>query len=143
MGVLRKMPIPPVSKTDMNRIAEVARKFRQKATKQSLISGEFGGNPKAKKHLLALDAEILRLYDLSPKLERELLDFFAGHQRKGLGFAFDRYFPEDFELYLHLHEYLSQGFKNSTAASLLKTHQTFDTPEVSEALRRATEDFEE
>jgi len=143
VGVLRKMPIPPVSKTDMNRIAKLARKFRQQATKQSLISVEFGCNPKAKKHLLALDAEILRLYDLSPKLERELLDFFAGHERKGLGFAFDRYFPEDFEPYIHLHEYLSGAFANSTAASLLKTHRTFDTPEVSEALRRATEDFEE
>ena len=143
VGALRKMPIPPASKADMNRIAKLARKFRQEATRQSLISGEFGGNPKAKKHLLALDAEILRLYDLSPKLERELLDFFAGHERKGLGFAFDRYFPEDFEPYLHLHEYLSTAFRNSTAASLLKTHRTFDAPEVSEALRRATEDFEE
>ena len=142
-GVLRKMPIPPVSNTDMNRIAKLANKFRREATRQSLISGEFGGNPKAKKHLLALDAEILRLYDLSPKLERELLDFFAGHERKGLGFAFDRYFPEDFEPYIHLHEYLSGAFANSTAASLLKTHRTFDAPEISEALRRATEDFEE
>ena len=34
--------------------------------------------------LFSIDAEILRLYDLPPKLERQLLDFFAGHQRKDL-----------------------------------------------------------
>ena len=58
-------------------------------------------------------------------------------------FRLDRYFPADFEPWLHLHEYLSEGFENASAGAMLKSHRTFDASEVSEALRRATEDFEE
>ena len=92
---------------------------------------------------LHLDSLILDLYDLPPRLERGLLDLFAGNNRVGVPFQLDRYFPEDFEPLLHLHEYLSEEFQNSQASALLKSHKTFSQPEVSEALRRATEDFEE
>ena len=137
------MPTPFVSKTEMDRITGLAKDFWDWATQWDFLSGGSKGCAKARSQLLALDAEILRLYDLSPKLERELLDLFAGHQRKGVGFDFTRYFPKNFEPWLHLHEYLSEGFQNSSAAALLKTHRTFDEPEISEAFRRATEDFEE
>jgi uncharacterized protein YhdP len=90
-----------------------------------------------------LDALVLMAYDLPPQTERQLLDLFAGHRRVGVPYRLDRYFPADFEPCLHLQEYLSPAFKGSTADSVLAVHRTFESPEVSEALRRATEDFED
>ena len=39
--------------------------------------------------MLRVDAEVLRLYELPPKLERQLLDLFAGWPRLGVPFSFD------------------------------------------------------
>ena len=97
----------------------------------------------ARRHLVALDAEVLRLYDLSPKQERELLDLFTGHRRAGVPFQFDRYIPGEFEPWLRLHEYLSEDFQRSTAGALREAHRDIHSPELDEALRRAVEDFEE
>ena len=49
-----------------------------------------------KQALLALDAEVLKLYDLPPALERQLLDLFTGVERKGVGCDFRGYYPPGF-----------------------------------------------
>src|SRR5205823_5536991 len=56
-----------------------------------------------KQALLAIDAEVLKLYDLPPRLERQLLDLFAGVERKGVGCDFRGYYPPGFTSYLPLH----------------------------------------
>jgi hypothetical protein len=42
-----------------------------------------------------VDAEVLRLYALPPKIERELLDFFAGVPRVGVPFVQTEYIPRE------------------------------------------------
>ena len=37
--------------------------------------------------MLQIDAEVLRLYDLPPRLERQILDLFAGWERQGVPFV--------------------------------------------------------
>ena len=91
--------------------------------------------------LLNIDAEVLHLYDLPPRLERELLDLFAGHQRAGVPFSFDRYYPEGFEPWFSLHEYLSQEYKSSTAGALRSRRQTTPPEELLAALHHAAEAF--
>ena len=61
-------------------------------------------------HLRALhwrvDAEVLKLYSLPPKLERELLDFFDGVPRVGVPFTQEGYIPLNFRDLNTLDEYL-------------------------------------
>ena len=50
------------------------------------------------KHLhWRMDAEVLSLYDLPAKLERQLLDYFTGERRVGVPFEQTEYFPKGFE----------------------------------------------
>jgi hypothetical protein len=58
---------------------------------------------------LSVDVEVLRLYELPPPLERELLDLFAGWPRVGVPFRFDGYFPPHFGDCLPLHDLLAIG----------------------------------
>ncbi len=73
--------------------------------------------------LLRVDAEVLKLYNLSPRLERRLLDLFPGVERKGVGCKFGDYFPADFKPYIPLHEYISEEYQRSTAGELSRNFQ--------------------
>jgi type I restriction-modification system DNA methylase subunit len=70
---------------------------------------------KVKQALLALDAEVLKLYDLPPRLERQLLDLFTGVERKGVGCDFRGYYPPGFTSYLPLHMVISDRFQRAAA----------------------------
>lgn len=63
-----------------------------------------------KEHLRALhwrmDAEVLRLYGLPAKLERELLDLFCGVARRGVPFHQERYIPRVCAAVETLHDFL-------------------------------------
>ena len=69
---------------------------------------------------MKIDAEVLRLYDLPPRLEKQLLDFFAGHERKGIDFKFHDYYPKEFNSYIPLRMYISEEFQNSTVENVKK-----------------------
>lgn len=68
-----------------------------------------------KQALLALDAAVLKLYDLPPRLERQLLDLFAGVERKGVGCEFRGYYAPGFTSYLPLHMVISDRFERAAA----------------------------
>jgi hypothetical protein len=93
--------------------------------------------------LVAIDAEVMRLYDLPPRLEKQVLDLFTGWNRPGVDFELDRYFPEGFQSCIPLHEYLSEEFQKSTADFVKRWVDETRSPELIEALRTATESFKE
>ena len=68
-----------------------------------------------KQALLALDAEVLKLYDLPPRLERQLLNLFTGVDRKGVGCDLRSYYPPGFQSYLPLHMIISEDFQRAAA----------------------------
>lgn len=68
--------------------------------------------------LLDIDAEVMRLYDLSPQQERQLLDLFWGDTRRRVPFDFQGYFPPNFEPWIPLHTYISPGFAKSRAETI-------------------------
>ena len=73
----------------------------------------------ANKTLLQIDAQILKLYQLSPRLERKLLDFFWGHKRR-VPFNFSGYIPPTFESWIPLHVYISKEYQESTIRDTLR-----------------------
>ncbi len=73
----------------------------------------------AKKILLQIDAEILKLYKLPPRLERKLLDIFWGQQRS-VPFEFRGYIPPDIDSWIPLHIYISEQFNEATPDKIMK-----------------------
>ncbi len=92
------------------------------------------GSPnRARRVLLEIDAIILKGYNLPPRLERELLDFFRDEKRP-VPFEFGDYFPEDFTPTIPLWMYISEEFQKCTAGHLLKTIPKITDPVLIEAL---------
>jgi N-6 DNA Methylase len=92
-------------------------------------------NLTAEQLLLKIDATILRAYDLPPRLERKLLDYFNGFAAKRpVGFLVGDYFPANFSPTLPLHVYLSPEFRKSTAKNLLAVVPEITDPVLIAAL---------
>ncbi len=93
----------------------------------------------AKNILLQIDAEILKLYALPPRLEKQLLNVFWGKQRS-VPFEFKGYYPPDFNSWIPLHIYLSQQYRESTPKNILGRIPTIK-PELIQYLKTVgTED---
>ncbi|MDE0431294.1 MAG: N-6 DNA methylase [Caldilineaceae bacterium] len=69
--------------------------------------------------LHVIDAEILKAYDLEPRLERTLLDYFNGYSRLG-PVEFTGYFPPAFKPFIPWHLYISEDFKKANVKETLK-----------------------
>ena len=81
-------------------------------------------NPdKAKEILITIDAEILKLYDLPPRLERQLLDIFWGDTRRRVPFRFNGYIPPENESWIPLHVFISKQYQSATPEKILKKIQ--------------------
>ncbi|MBI4685475.1 MAG: N-6 DNA methylase [Nitrospirae bacterium] len=73
----------------------------------------------AKNILLQIDAEILKLYSLPPRLEKKLLDIFWGQQRP-VPFEFTGYIPVEIDSWIPLHIYLSEQCRESTPRKIME-----------------------
>lgn len=91
--------------------------------------------------LLAMDAAVLRAYDLPPRLERQLLDLFTGVERKGVGLdgpdgksTFRGYYPPGFTSALPLHMVISEQFERARADKTAERFKPGDSPHVRDVL---------
>ena len=86
----RLFPIPRLSPEDATAITDAVQQYRERV--RSRDAAFFGGTDDAavRDALVAMDAEVLRVYDLSPKLERQLLSLFDGVERVGVGLSVRR-----------------------------------------------------
>jgi hypothetical protein len=135
-GILKNMPVHFEGK-DLSKIDSLAQEYFTLDSSKYVLRDIKSLNKKKRQCLVAIDAEILRLYNLPPRLEKMLLDFFAGVQRKGVDFKFDRYYSEGFEPYIPLHIYISEEFQNSTVENVKRWVEENRTPEVIEAFKTA------
>ena len=87
----------------------------------------------ARRSLLEIDAILLRAYNLPPRLERELLDFFRGFKRR-VPFDFTEYFPANFGPTIPLWMYLTTDFANCNSNFLLASIPKIDDPALVDAL---------
>jgi len=137
--LMRRLPIPKATDSQMQYIAQLARSYLDLVNQPGLQSPH--RDETARSTMLRLDAEVLRLYDLPPRFERELLDLFAGHQRVGVPFSFERYYPDGFQPWFSLHEYLSPEYQSSTAGAMRLRKPSTPPEELLTALHHAAEAF--
>lgn len=94
------------------------------------------GEPKSRRILLQLDAEILRAYNLPPWLERSLLELFRD-ERRPVPFDFGNYFPRDFTPTIPLWRYASPDFDQCNGRRLLEIMPKVTHPALVGALEEA------
>jgi len=140
-GILKNIPVN-LEYNDLSKIDSLAKEYFSLDSEEYAFRDIQSLNEDKMQCLLAIDAEILRLYNLPPRLEKKLLDFFEGVQRKGVAFKFERYYPAGFDSYIPLNIFISEEFNNSTVGNITKWVEENRTPAVIEALEKATEDFQ-
>ncbi len=141
-SVIYEIPFPPEGQ-DLSKLELLVQSYFEFDNTEFKLKNEDKYRLDKKQCLLDIDAEILRLYDLPPRLEKQLLDFFEGVKRKGVNFKFDRYYEKGFGSYIPLHIYISKEFKNSTVEKVMKWVEKNRKPEIIDAFKRAEEDFED
>jgi len=138
-----EIPVPQPSPDQVGSLVEAVRAYFSvcDAFQGALLGGT--DDARARDLLLGIDATILRMYDLPPRLERQLLDLFAGYQRQGVPFRFERYYPEGFRPWIPLRVYLSAEYARSTAGELRRQWKPVKSAAVLAALGCAVEAFSE
>ncbi len=135
----RAMRIPDFDDAKMKRITSAARNYLTYVRRDPVaILQQPINSQQACTLLLRVDCEVLKLYNLPRELERQLLDYFAGWQREGVPFKFDRYFPEHFTDPISLSDYLAitadwpETNKRRAALIRKKVDRTIDSEEREE-----------
>ena len=90
-------------------------------------------NESAAKALNDIDAAVLEAYDLPPRLERQLLEYFRNDDRPTMH-AWTHWFPENFQAYVPLRMYLSDAFKRAASGWVLNVFRPLPEEEAA-ALR--------
>jgi hypothetical protein len=143
VGTMRKMPIPATRADHFSRLRSAALTYLDLTNQLHGFMRLQPSEANIRSALLSLDAEVLKLYDLPPRLERQLLNLFERVERKGVGCKFTGYYPSDLRAFVPLHELISDVYSRSTAGSLRERHKPADSPEIISALRTASEAFTE
>jgi hypothetical protein len=98
---------------------------------RALFSSDFDNT--AANALNDIDAAILAAYDLPPRLERQLLEYFRNDERPTVH-AWKHWFPENFQAYVPLRMYLSDVFQLAASGWVLDVFRPLPEEEAA-ALR--------
>jgi hypothetical protein len=130
-------PVPSSLNNRTQAIESAAFAYLDAVEASALAFMESDKKGEVKKALLALDAEVLKLYDLPPRLERQLLDLFTGVERKGVGCDFRGYYPPGFTSCLPLHMIISDRFQRAAADITVERFKPGESEHVRELLSNA------
>ena len=127
--LLKLLPMP---KRALGRVVESMKKYRSAsaaASAEALRPAE--SDDVLNRLLIEVDAEVLRAYDLPPRLERRLLEFFRGHEHeRRVNHPFHGWLPENFTAYMPLHEYLGPLVERNRGAWALEAFTPAPEEEV-------------
>lgn len=140
--LIAELPLPHNWRKCKSSLVAAAEHYRSSVVPKTKFELHPESDSTVSRSLLALDAEVLKLYDLPPRLEYQLLDLFTGVQRRGVGCDFRGYYPPGLTTYVPLHELISEDYARSTLGRFRETQRTV-SPDVLAALRTATESFGE
>jgi hypothetical protein len=104
--LLKLLPIP--KHHGFGEVVEAVHRYREaRAVAQANGLQPSGTDELLSRLLVAVDAQVLKAYELPPRLERRLLEFFRGHDHeRRVGHLFGGWIPEGFTAYIPLHEYI-------------------------------------
>ena len=94
--LLKQLPMP--KREDLEGIAQAVRRYRaaRVAEHKDTLEPREEANALLNRLLIQIDAEVLKAYDVPPRLERRLLEFFRGHEHeRRVGHPFRGWLPED------------------------------------------------
>jgi hypothetical protein len=137
--IVQQIPVPSFTPQQIQAIVTLVQEYR--ACREQWIAGSYshlGFEDRCRDLTLRVDAEILAAYDLAPRLERKLLDYFEGFSRPG-PVAFDRYYPPDFRPSVPWRVFISEEFQNSTAVQTLARLPVLHDSAISEVVRDLSE----
>lgn len=142
-GTVEKMPIPDASREEIDVVVQAAQVYL--AVAKSSVEPMAGAPDEmaVKDALLRMDAEVLRLYDLPPGLERQVLDIFSGKNRPGVGCQFDGYFPPDFNAWIPLHEYISAEYQKAASSEAIQRCEPIKSRDIVAAIKETAHLFDE
>lgn len=133
--LLRQIPVPNLNSAQDRAVAMAVQQYLQ--IRNEHLNGTIPDD-EAKviyPELIAqIDAETLKAYDLPPRVERSLLDYFTDQLRPGPA-DFERYFPSDFTPHLPWHRYISEEMNTASAKSTLSRLPVIDDLLVSNVVR--------
>jgi type I restriction-modification system DNA methylase subunit len=143
VGTMQKMPVPRWSPSHAALIEQAAMRYRKLAASPGQLFNDEATPKGIRKALLEMDAAVLQAYDLPPRLERQLLDLFAGVPRKGVGCTFTGYYSPGFSSSLPLHMLLSERFQRAAADVTSDRFKPGQSEHVRQALAAAAADTDE
>ena len=92
VGEWNEFPLPAIIPESARAIESAVNRYLDAVDADQSAFMEADTKDAVQQALLALDAEVLKVYDLPPRLERQLLDLFTGVERKGVGCEFRGYY---------------------------------------------------
>jgi hypothetical protein len=132
VNLLEQIPIPHIHAMDAEKISRLVQSYLiarsqlgNDATKRAVVEEECVST------IMEIDGLILKAYDLPPRLERKLLDFFRGSKRP-LPSEFPDCYPPDFGPCIPLHQFLKLNLREASAAALLNRVKPLDSEEIHE-----------
>jgi len=143
VGTMRKMPVPRWSSDNAARIEQAALRYRTLAASTGPLYEADAAPESIREALLRMDAAVLQAYNLPPRLERQLLDRFAGVERKGVGCKFAGYYPAGFTSFFPLHYVISDSFKRAAADATYDRFKPGESEYVRKVLAAAAGEDEE
>jgi hypothetical protein len=123
VGTMRKLPVPHLDEQTNAFIEGAALRYRALATSPGPLYDAAATPEGLKQALLDMDAAVLRAYNLPPRLEHELLSFFWGLERKGVGCELRGYYRPDDRPFVPLHRFISDTFQRAKAGEIAKRYQ--------------------
>ncbi len=131
VGTIENIPIPTLSGVTRRLITKLVNDYVQLFSDNDQLGVHL--QDRARRVLGAIDAEVLKAYDLHPRLERLLLDYFSGERRPG-PVEFTEYFPSWFTPHLSWGDYLAGVVNRASAAATLERLTPLDDPLITAAL---------
>jgi hypothetical protein len=129
VSAVNAVPIPPEVPRELEGL--IKQYTRIAAQGEGLFSERT--TERADKLLNQIDALVLRAYDLPPRLEKQLLEYFRGSTRPTVH-EWTHWFPVGFSPYIPLYEYLSDDYRKARKENLLSVFAPLPVAEAA-ALR--------
>jgi len=138
---IEDIPLPEIGTEQMAELQQLIQSYLAVVERSAdeIMSHAMLSEREATEILRYIDAIVLEGYDLPPRLERSLLDYFRGAKRQSR-YHFPDYFPSSFKPYFSLREYLSAEFHLGSASEFRKDFEP-PPPDVLAAMQKAAEAF--